>query len=623
MERNAPRLLLVEDAGGVESPARRLARALVSTPLGLEIARDTEAALALLRVTYFEAVLLHWDLSDPRTFEFLRRAAALVVRPATIVMTAEDDEQRELQAMHLGASDFVDPKCLGEAALLRIIRTATLRKLVLETLRDQSIVDPVTGVKSRAYFNELYDAELNRAAHDAKQLVHVRDSEINTIVNRLRHREEALAIAQRTTEMQQAEIARLRHAMEMSGAQNASRFKLRPTEWTIHDYRAEYDRLNVELSKLRERLAVAYDREANQVKELRTELQQLADHVVAAASALPDEGEARRAIAHHAAADQPRQLASPTEQMDAPMRSIDAIIGDSVGGARASGLSDGSVPTRRSARSGGALARAADAPKRLALGAVQKVAGLAGATGKAMRVVSGSARNEEPAPMPGEVSAARLLGGAAVSDTHTDGSRVSGVGPAITKSADARPGSLSADAAAPKSPPETEAKERPDAPDDATPGPVDAATASVPEASAARASQPQTTGHTPPPEPDKARDQTDGDGSLYDSYRSAKPASAKPASDKPASDKAASDEPGSGKRTDAGATAAPAPSEAEAAAHTEEPAPAEQTSKASHTPTGSEDRAPEPGPTDANATGGETPGSLLDRLKHVPESETR
>jgi len=460
--------------------------------------------------------------------------------------------------------------------------------------------------------------ELNRAAHDAKQLVHVRDSEINTIVNRLRHREEALAIAQRTTEMQQAEIARLRHAMEMSGAQNASRFKLRPTEWTIHDYRAEYDRLNVELSKLRERLAVAYDREANQVKELRTELQQLADHVVAAASALPDEGEARRAIAHHAAADQPRQLASPTEQMDAPMRSIDAIIGDSVGGARASGLSDGSVPTRRSARSGGALARAADAPKRLALGAVQKVAGLAGATGKAMRVVSGSARNEEPAPMPGEVSAARLLGGAAVSDTHTDGSRVSGVGPAITKSADARPGSLSADAAAPKSPPETEAKERPDAPDDATPGPVDAATASVPEASAARASQPQTTGHTPPPEPDKARDQTDGDGSLYDSYRSAKPASAKPASDKPASD-----EPGSGKRTDAGATAAPAPSEAEAAAHTEEPAPAEQTSKASHTPTGSEDRAPEPGPTDANATGGETPGSLLDRLKHVPESETR
>jgi len=465
--------------------------------------------------------------------------------------------------------------------------------------------------------------ELNRAAHDAKQLVHVRDSEINTIVNRLRHREEALAIAQRTTEMQQAEIARLRHAMEMSGAQNASRFKLRPTEWTIHDYRAEYDRLNVELSKLRERLAVAYDREANQVKELRTELQQLADHVVAAASALPDEGEARRAIAHHAAADQPRQLASPTEQMDAPMRSIDAIIGDSVGGARASGLSDGSVPTRRSARSGGALARAADAPKRLALGAVQKVAGLAGATGKAMRVVSGSARNEEPAPMPGEVSAARLLGGAAVSDTHTDGSRVSGVGPAITKSADARPGSLSADAAAPKSPPETEAKERPDAPDDATPGPVDAATASVPEASAARASQPQTTGHTPPPEPDKARDQTDGDGSLYDSYRSAKPASAKPASDKPASDKPASDEPGSGKRTDAGATAAPAPSEAEAAAHTEEPAPAEQTSKASHTPTGSEDRAPEPGPTDANATGGETPGSLLDRLKHVPESETR
>lgn len=455
--------------------------------------------------------------------------------------------------------------------------------------------------------------ELNRAAHDAKQLVHVRDSEINTIVNRLRHREEALAIAQRTTEMQQAEISRLRQAMEMSGAQNAGRFKLRPTEWTIHDYRAEYDRLNVELSKLRERLAVAYDREANQVKELRTELQQLADHIVTAASALP-QSEAQRAIAHDAAADQPRQLASPTEQMDAPMRSIDAIIGDSVGGARASGLSDGSLPTRRSARSGGALARAADAPKRLALGAIQKVAGLAGATGKAMRVVSGSARNEEPAPMPGEVSAARLLGGAAVSDTHTDGSRVSEAGPAITNTAEARPGGKSTVQTAPNSAqPKTGEHGQPDTTDYAEPGPVKADAASDPEAAAARASRPQTTDQTSASEPSMASDQTDGDANLYDSYRSAKPISDKPASDKPIS----------GKRVESTTTAAPASGEAEGPAQTEEPAPAEQSSKTDHEPAAAQDRPPKSDPTDANETAGETPGSLLDRLKHVPESETR
>ncbi len=455
--------------------------------------------------------------------------------------------------------------------------------------------------------------ELNRAANDAKQLIHVRESEINTIVNRLRHREEALAIAQRTTEMQQAEIARLRQAMEMSGSQNAGRFKLRPTEWTIHDYRAEYDRLNVELSKLRERLAVAYDREANQVKELRTELQQLADHIVTAASALP-QNETQRAIPHDSAADQSRQLASPTEQLDDRMRSIDAILSDTAGNTRASGWSDGSLPTRRSGRSGSALARAADAPKRLALGAIQKVAGLAGATGKAMSVVSGNARNQEPAPMPGEVSAARLLGGAAVSHTRSDGARASEASTTITDSAEARLDTPSAVTTAMEpAQPKSGEHGQPDTPDDATPDPAKTDAASDPEASDTHASQPQTTNQTLPPVPSKASHPTHGDSSLYDSYRSAKPISEKSTSEKPTSDK----------RADPTSTAAPDPSEAGAPAQTEEPAPAEPVGKADHMPAAPQDHAQKSDATDANEAAGDTSGSLLDRLKHVPESETR
>ncbi len=259
--------------------------------------------------------------------------------------------------------------------------------------------------------------ELREAAQSARQLVQVRDHEIASIVNRLRQREEALAIAQRTTEMQQAEITRLRQAMEMSGAQNSGRFKLRPTHWTIHDYRAEYDRLNLELSKLRERLSVAYDREANQVKQLRTELQQLADQIVTASAALP-ERDTTRAIASPASEDQ-REDGDDLEAA----RSIDAILADETGERTQMPPLRGNLPAARTGeRSQSArLIASALSPKRIAQDAASKVAALSGTKAGGKGPASGTpAKHAQPSgaentAKSGRLSAAELLGGQAVS----------------------------------------------------------------------------------------------------------------------------------------------------------------------------------------------------------------
>jgi predicted nucleic acid-binding Zn-ribbon protein len=262
--------------------------------------------------------------------------------------------------------------------------------------------------------------ELNRAAHEARQLLHVREREISGIVNRLRHREEALATAQRTTEMQQAEIARLRQSMEMSGAQNAGRFKLRPTQWTIHDYRAEYDRLNVELSKLRERLAVAYDREANQVTQLRTELQQLADQIVTAASALP-ESEGPRAIAGSTSEDT-TATAGEKSEIDQAERSIDAIIAGNGAAAPPSlpsvagqHLQTGEGPD--TATGGGGVSRTLFSPVRMARDAFASISDMAGAARGGRPSASGeNARAGHASAVSrtsGRLSATKLLGGAA------------------------------------------------------------------------------------------------------------------------------------------------------------------------------------------------------------------
>ncbi|MFP4538519.1 MAG: hypothetical protein ACLFPA_09470 [Dichotomicrobium sp.] len=458
--------------------------------------------------------------------------------------------------------------------------------------------------------------ELNRAASDARQLVHVRDSEINSVVNRLRHREEALAIAQRTTEMQQAEIARLRQAMEMSGAQNAGRFKLRPTQWSIHDYRAEYDRLNVELSKLRERLQVAYDREANQVTQLRTELQQLADQIVTAAASLP-EGERRRAISDDRAESETRDArgtGADSQEMDAVMRSIDAIIaGESSTSSAAPPARAGTAPPaytdqapKRARRS-----RAAVSPRRLARGAMATASGLAEATRSVVaNAISGpmeKGEGEGTAPKPGRVSAAKLLGGAAVQD---EGKRHETQAP---RAGAEEIGGTKPDTGEPPAAESTEAA----APVSQTPAPDRTSeTTATPSRDAASAEDAgKSTGTAVDSPAGEAGAPDDSGGSLYDRFRTAKPVSGK------LMDDAAETAPASEPKDEADdATASPA-------VETETDVP-EAAGSGNGTSQGAEESADASEQNKGGADGEDdeadsSASSLLDRLKQVPENQTQ
>jgi len=460
--------------------------------------------------------------------------------------------------------------------------------------------------------------ELNRAASDAKQLVHIRDREIDSIVNRLRHREEALAIAQRTTEMQQAEIARLRQAMEMSGAQNAGRFKLRPTQWTIHDYRAEYDRLNVELSKLRERLSVAYDREANQITQVRTELQQLADQIVTTASGISDGADKPAITQEQPGASSTPRLNPPSADTDAQMRSIDAIItGEGKRAQRPTPVSltrHGADPARHQPQRRSPLSRAALSSTRLARSAVAKVTGLAG--GGARSVDARSADSESragatkaPAAMPGRLSAAKLLGGAAVSDSlpkvrlnedktspETQGAKAASTGPAMDDILRApesgEQGSQSAGQEQNAETPERQTE----------------------QASGAPATPPHsgTTGNSSEPDGTSAKSSSD-DGSLYDRFRSAKPASGKLMSENgPLPSAADTEETGQSVAADTGEEPSAEPSSDVSGASAEDP------------PSGAGSNSGD-GEADSTGDAEETPSgsSLLDRLKQVPENQSR
>lgn len=125
--------------------------------------------------------------------------------------------------------------------------------------------------------------ELENMAAVAKASLDERMAEISDLSHKLTRREEALAMVQRSTNLQQEEITRLREVLERSGSDTAGRFKRRPSQWTLNDYRSEYDRLNVELSKMREQLILAREKENRQTIILKTELQQLAERIMSSA----------------------------------------------------------------------------------------------------------------------------------------------------------------------------------------------------------------------------------------------------------------------------------------------------------------------------------------------------
>jgi chromosome segregation ATPase len=122
--------------------------------------------------------------------------------------------------------------------------------------------------------------ELEVALAQAKTALEEQAYEISDLRNKLRQREDAVSASEGALLLSRAEVKQLREAMERSGSEYSGRFAKRASQWSLEEYRAEYDRLNIELSKMREYLGVAEDRELNQTVALKSELQQLAQQIM-------------------------------------------------------------------------------------------------------------------------------------------------------------------------------------------------------------------------------------------------------------------------------------------------------------------------------------------------------
>lgn len=122
--------------------------------------------------------------------------------------------------------------------------------------------------------------ELEQLVASANNALDERGTNVEDLQQQLQRREDMLRQVRRSTVQQQEEIARLHTVLERQGADRTGRFRRRPTEWGLDEYRSEYDRLNLEMSRMREQLTKASEIETQHIPTLKREMQQLAEQII-------------------------------------------------------------------------------------------------------------------------------------------------------------------------------------------------------------------------------------------------------------------------------------------------------------------------------------------------------
>ncbi len=125
--------------------------------------------------------------------------------------------------------------------------------------------------------------ELDHEIAEVKAQLQARSHDLHDLSNKLNRSSEELEEAQRASASYQEEVEHLRQALEKNSADRTGRRLRGASKWSLDEYRAEYDRLNLELSRLRQQVAQLQDRDAGHSSIIKGELQKLTELILASA----------------------------------------------------------------------------------------------------------------------------------------------------------------------------------------------------------------------------------------------------------------------------------------------------------------------------------------------------
>ena len=132
---DAVRILCMEDDAGL---ARLLARHLERQGYSVDIARDGGEGLALLEKAPYAVVLLDYHMPSMSGTDVLRKLAEHRPQPSTIMLTGEGNAEVAVEALKLGAADYLVKDAGAQyLELLPVVIQQVLAKRRLEEEREQ------------------------------------------------------------------------------------------------------------------------------------------------------------------------------------------------------------------------------------------------------------------------------------------------------------------------------------------------------------------------------------------------------------------------------------------------------------------------------------------------------
>lgn len=140
---------------------------------GYEVATvcTQEAILEQIDTIDFDVLLLAWSLPGASGLSVLRQVRARFALPdlPVVLMSTSADSANVVQAFDRGANDFIRKPLDPDVTLVRVHNLVALRRARL-ALRQQAMVDELTGVFNRRYMMEQLRSQLSQAQRYGRKL---------------------------------------------------------------------------------------------------------------------------------------------------------------------------------------------------------------------------------------------------------------------------------------------------------------------------------------------------------------------------------------------------------------------------------------------------------------------
>jgi diguanylate cyclase (GGDEF)-like protein len=157
----AQKVLLIDDCPSIHGLVRARLR---EEPVELHSAFDGESGLAAAATLAPDLVLLDVEMPGTNGFEVCRRMKddPRTIHIPVIFLTGASSTQEKIRGLELGAIDYVT-KPFDPAELRARVRASLRTKYLMDLLSRKAMIDGLTGLFNRAYFDARLVAELSLA----------------------------------------------------------------------------------------------------------------------------------------------------------------------------------------------------------------------------------------------------------------------------------------------------------------------------------------------------------------------------------------------------------------------------------------------------------------------------